>query len=429
LTVSIEEALRRGLGARFHFYAERLRTYWLNTTFYGEYQWADDDFIIDEDVMTCWATLEHSFLSVQKLRLNLEVLSQIKGPTMLPRFLARGQLLSLEVQLTQKPVPRDVITALCGVCTSIEELFIVGNHYQLESEHISDMLLYATGLRAVRMNMGVSYTHLTYLAMNRYLTRLEISCSNVDALTGMGNVPPLPKGLHALRELIVTDHTSTALLVPALLHACANPSLVVCELYLDRAHSTLLSILQSLAHHIHLRCLSIKGAHRYNGEVPSAQMSLILNGLRELEFLHLPHCITPRLTEDLLTQTVQSHPQLRDWEMGDEPNTLEPMPFTSRYSILPLASFIALLEACPYLRQLPVVVSMQDTTSVGRSVLVTAEYTGPLRLIDVQDLEDAKQLVRELFPRVTSLYVHHPKGSEHVWSQIWPDVPIKKRRR
>jgi hypothetical protein len=426
LTVSIEEALRRGLGTRFDFYAERLRTYCLDTAFYGEDQWVDDNFFIDEDVMTCWATLEHSFLSVQKLRLNLEV---IKGPTMLPRFLARGQLLSLEVQLTQKPVPLDVLAALCGVCTSIEELFIMGNHcQQLEPENVSNMLSYATELRAVRIqNTGLSYTHLSYLSMHRHLTRLELACSNADALAGMGNMPPLPKGLYTLRELIVIDCTSTALLVPPLLHACANPSLIVCELYLDRAH-TILSILLSLAHHTHLRRLSIKGVHGHNGKIISAQMSLVLNGLRDLEFLYLPHCITPHLTEDLFTQAVQSHPQLSDWGMGDEPGALEPMPFASRYSILPLASFIALLKAYPYLRQLPVVVSMQDTTSVRRSVPVSAEYIGQLRLINVQDLEDTKQLVRELFPRVTFLYVHHPKGSEHVWSQIWPN-PIKMRRR
>jgi hypothetical protein len=411
LTVSIEEALRRGLGARFEFYAKRLRTYSLHPA----YEWSQVNWIIDGDVMTCWAAMSGSFSRVRKLSLGLKVqhVHQQKVLAMLPGFLARGQVLSLAVQLTPKLNHPDIIAALSGACTTIEELSITRIRSRVVIEDINAILSCATRLRVVKLqHMMVDYTHLTHLAKNRHLTRLELSC--IDNMKDTDSTSTLSVGSFALREVVVNDDTSTAWVIRTLLNACARSSLVVCELTLGGARG-LPSILQALAPHTHLRRLSIKGFRSSEDTLTWAEISLIetLNGLRDLEFLHLPYYITPHLPYATFAQVMQSHPQLIDWELqAKPPNGVGIVPLASARCTLPLMTFIALLESSRRIRQLPVIVSMQGTTSAERRVPVSAEYTGNLDVIDVQDLEDTKQLVRDLFPKVQSLF-------------IWPDNTIQ----
>jgi hypothetical protein len=404
--------VQRGLGARFVFYAKRLRAYSVHQTYElrGNLGRA-----IDESVLASWARMSHLFPRVRTLRLHIDALCLLREPAMFASFLAPGRLLSLEVTFTSgTAVHPDVTAALRVAGTSIQKLQVraFGVAAKEWTEQTHAILSSATKLRVVDAKMPLDYTHLSYLVQNPHLTRLELDCIRSDRKPHA--MTPLPKGSFALQELVVVnDHTSTAWVTRSLLDACASPSLVVFRLDLTlnpslEAHD-FRKVFQSLEAHISLRRLTIDGPEELHGDLTIAHVFPILKGLRNLEELEIPSDIVPNLPMAMLLELLHSCPRLESWRLsGDEVVVDEQLCFLS------FTAFVALTTSHPHVQRLPVFVSMEDQLPPEQDFVPSSQYTDCLDVRDVQNMEETKQLVRGFFPKVDRLLAWLARSTEEV---------------
>jgi hypothetical protein len=310
LSIDIEEAIQRRLGARFEFYAKRLRTYKIDTSYRPA---SKAEASIGAGVLICWARMSHLFPRVRKVDLSIDSLHPQLGPTTLGGFLAPGRLSSLVVTMTQTAIHPDIKAALYGACTTTKKLAMsMGGPSVANGSYtpqISAMLSGATELQAVTSYTLLDYIHLTYLTVNPGLKHLELHCSKEDRTT---DAMPLPTDAFALHNLVVNDHSSAAWMTRSILGACTSPSLVSCRAYITSSIGVhdLRQIFECLGAHTYLCHLTLEGPEDFYNELTFVEVLPFLKGLRNLKVLVLPCCVVPSFSMAMLIDFVNSCPQL-----------------------------------------------------------------------------------------------------------------------
>jgi hypothetical protein len=421
LARDLGDAIRRGPGDRFCYYAKRLKTLEICYSFVDP-----SSRLIDPRLFHLWTTTnEVRFPLLCSLTFSDFFMSISEYPhiaSLIRALLGLSPIKDLSLRIFDSEVDHDLVQAelrheILDVCRNLERLSVCDGHDSLEesgepvesttwSYIVGDMISHATQLRHCTVALPITVVDLSHMSTLENLTSLAI-CEVTPALD---HPFALPAGSFVrLEKLEVAELTTSASVTRSILSFPPNGCLkqIILKYYqlihMDHIHD----IRSLLGRHLTLSSISFIPSIWEDAAIDS-DIDLICEQLEGMvEFLPpLPHLMSlemkapGRATIDfpLIEGILQLYPSLRSVDLDN-------------YCLISLTELLNILGAHPLLTKLPICIRDSELPPLSTMLHPERFRFGPsLGVMDDADSPTLRQAIKALFPNVDTLCLHHDKS-------------------
>jgi hypothetical protein len=402
--VPLEDVIRRGVGDRFHFYAQRVRSLQFNEHDHGRHR-----HIVSPPVLEHWAVTRSMFPLCN--RLSIKTASRVLGPQ---HVLNLFRPCLTELYLDAYGIQYDAISAAhaSGVFRQLTKLdFGVGNtkFQQIKmsdtawQDLLIDIVSTIMGLRQLEIRIEIRPKDLVVISQLPELSDLNLK-QGIPSIPGC--LPSEPKPFMRLRWLSIDEAMSCAQVIPFL---SFYPSVLEdVWLAIDQVSSTseLVQLAQELAHHTQLQMVIFLSFTCVDGFRLTAEQTLEFlqpfRALKQLEHLWTPSDFTFPISHSSFLELFSSWPCLLGFDIN-----FSDASHPSRSLVLSLHEFFSFLRAHPKLSILPCTIGISTSVGEPLSDFPSASQDNqpsevdPLRDVAVvEDLAALQQLLKQHFPQV-----------------------------
>jgi hypothetical protein len=424
LACDLSDAIRRGPGDRFCYYAKRVRSLVIWDDF-------DDPFgrTIDPRLFHLWTTTnEVRFPLLCSLTFTDLLMSISEYPhiaSTIRALLRLSPIKDLSLRIFRHETTHDLVQAelrhdILDVCRNLEKLSICDGRKSLEeldepvestqwSSFIGDMISHATQLRQCTVGLPMNVADIPHVSTLDNLTSLVI-CEVTPALD---HPFALPAGSFVrLEKLEVAELTTSASVTRSILSFPPNGCLkqIILKYYqpinMDHIHD----IRSLLGRHLTLSSISFAPCISQD-LVIDLDIDMICEQFEGMvEFLPpLPHLVSlemkpsyrPTIDFPSIESILQLYPSLHSLHLDN-------------YCPISLTQLLNILGVHPLLRVLPICIRDGRLPPLGTLLHPEHFRFGPrLDVMNSVDSPAFRQAIKALFPNVDTLYLHNDKS---VWS-------------